>query len=414
MSAVTDRLRARVMAPLFCVVAIDAIGMGVIVPLLPFYSQHFGASPFAIGALVAIFSLGQFVAAPMLGRLSDRSGRKAVLLGSQLGTFASLVLLACAGNLLMVFIARILDGITSGNLSVASAYAVDHSSPQNRRRAIGLISAAIGVGMMIGPSLSAGLSHISISAPIWGAALLSLLSAMANLIFLPDDGKTALAGTTSQRPSMRPELRSSGVVQVLVVLALFYFGFSMYVSQFALFLQEHYEWNGTPFGPREVGYIFTASGAINIIIQTTAMKWFERVIPENLLAAVSLLMFSAGLSLLNFVPGLTSLVVGLVFASVGTAMTRPTLMAALSMASSTQQQGALMGVSSSLMAICNVIAPLFAGAMIDHGLYFGWAVTIAAIMAVGGSCTLVFVRLKKWPVNHLHALPDGPFPPGSR
>ncbi|WP_187639545.1 MFS transporter [Paraburkholderia podalyriae] len=412
MSADADRLPVRVMAPLFGVVAIDAIGMGVILPLLPFYSQHFGASPFALGALVAIFSLGQFIAAPMLGRLSDRFGRKGVLLGSQTGTFVSLVLLACAGNLLIVFLARILDGITSGNLSVASAYAVDHSSPQNRRRAIGLVSAAVGVGMMVGPSLSAGLSRISISAPILAAALLSALSATVNVIFLPGDDKSAPGKGKRQVLSLWRTLRSPGAAPVLLVLALFYFGFSMYVSQFALFLQAHYVWNGAAFGPREVGYIFTASGAINIIVQTVAMKKLDEVIPENLLAAVSLPLFSIGLSIFNFLPGLAPLAVGLVMASVGTAMTRPTLMAALSMTSSPQQQGAIMGLNTSLMAVCNVIAPLVAGALIDHGLYFGWAFAIASIMAAGGCCTLVLVRLKKWPGDRPQPMPEGPFQPG--
>ncbi|MBU9610633.1 MFS transporter [Burkholderia multivorans] len=414
MFAVTDRLSARVMIPLFCVVAIDAIGMGVIMPMLPFYSQHFGASPFAIGALVATFSLGQFLAAPILGKLSDRFGRKVVLSFSQMGTFMSLVLLASAGNLLTVFLARILDGVTSGNLSVASAYAVDHSSPENRRRAIGLVSAAVGVGMMVGPSLSAGLSHISISAPIWGASLLSALSVAVNLIFLPNDGKATPRSVRQKGASIRETLRSSGVAQVLLILALFYFAFSMYVSQFALFLQARYEWNGSPFGPREVGYIFTASGAINIFVQAIAMRKLERLVPESLIAVFSLLLFSAGLIIFSFLPGLASLAVGLIIASVGTAMTRPTLMAALSTTSSPQQQGALMGVNTSLMAVCNIIAPLVAGTVIDHRLYLVWAMAIAAIMAAGGCCTLVFVRLKIWPSHRSQASANRSLQPGSR
>ncbi|MDN7903354.1 MFS transporter [Burkholderia diffusa] len=411
MSGTTNRLPLRVMAPLFGVVAIDAIGMGVILPLLPFYSQHFGASPFAIGALVAIFSLGQFVAAPMLGRLSDRYGRKVVLLGSQIGTCVSLVVLACAGNLVVVFVARMLDGITSGNLSVANAYAVDHSSPQTRRRAIGLVGAAVGVGMMLGPSLSAGLSHISMTAPVWGAAMLSALSVVVNLVWLPPDEKGPLSRVAQQMSSVWKSFSSAGASPVLVVLALFYFAFAMYVSQFALFLQAHYLWNGVRFGPREVGYIFTAAGAINIVIQVIAMKRLERVIPEHLLAVVSLLLFSAGITIFTVLPGLAPLIVGLVMASIGTAMTRPTLMAALSMTSSPQQQGALMGVNTSLMAVCNIVAPLFAGACIDHGLYIGWGLAIACIMAAGGCCTLVLARRKKWPINRIPLSVEGAFRP---
>jgi len=406
MSVISDRLPMRVMVPLFCVVAIDAIGMGVILPLLPFYSQHFGASPLAIGALMAVFSLGQLVAAPILGALSDRLGRKVVMLASLLGSFASMVLLASAGNLLMVFLARIVDGVTAGNLSVASAYAIDHSSPQNRRRAISMIGAAIGVGMMAGPLLAAGLSQISISAPIWGAALLSALSVVVNLVFLPRDEKARPADARRQMPSLRQIVLSPRTLPVLVVLGLFYFGFAMYVSQFALFLHAHYAWNGTAFGPREVGYIFSASGIISIIVQAAGMQKLERIIPENLLAAVSLLLFSAGLGIFSMLPGLAPLAIGILMASIGTTMSRPTLMAALSMTSSAQQQGALMGLNTSLMAVCNIIAPLIAGALIDHGLYFGWALTIAAVIAVGACCTLFLVRQKKWP-SHGHAQAAG-------
>ncbi|MEF2252883.1 MFS transporter [Ralstonia solanacearum] len=401
MSAVIDRLPMRVMIPLFCVVAIDAIGMGVILPLLPFYSQHFGASPFAIGALVAVFSLGQIIAAPTLGKLSDRLGRKIVLVGSQLGTFASLVLLASAGNLLVVFLARIVDGVTSGNLSVASAYAIDHSTPKNRRQAIGMISAGVGVGMMVGPSLAAGLSHISMTAPIWGAALLSALSLVVNLIFLPNAEKHRTGDARPQTLSLRQTLRMPGTLPVLIVLGLFYVGFAMYVSQFALFLQAHYAWNGHAFGPREVGYIFTASGFVNIIVQAAGMKKLERLFPDSVLCAFSLLLFCAGLGVLSIFPGLAALAVGLLLASVGTAMSRPSLMAALSMTSSPQQQGALMGLSSALMAISNIVGPLAAGTLIQHGLYLGWSVAIACLMAAGGITVFVLAHSKKWP-SHRH------------
>jgi len=398
-----ESLPMRVLLPLFGVVAIDAIGMGIVLPLLPFYSQHFGATPLVLGALVAVFSLGQFVTAPVLGKLSDRFGRKSVLLVSQAGTLLSFLMLASAGSLGMLFVARLLAGAATGNISVASAFAADHSTPQTRRRAIGLIAAGMGVGMMIGPSLSAALAPVSITTPIWAAVLLASGSLVVNLVFLKDDRKNIASSDVRAGRSLWQAVRSPGTLSVLAVLTLFYFAFAMWVSQFALFLQARYVWNGSPFGPREVGFIFAASGAINIFVQAVAMKRFERVFPESLLVVVSLSMFAVGMGLITLAPGMQALAVGLVLASLGTALSRPTLMAALSLTSSPHQQGALMGASASLMAVCNVVAPLLAGALIDGGRYLVWSATIATIMGAGACMTLVSLRSHRWPSSHAAA-----------
>nr|WP_275899334.1 MFS transporter [Pectobacterium brasiliense] len=371
----------------------------MILPLLPFYSQHFGASAFDIGALVAVFSLGQFVAAPILGRLSDRFGRKPVLLVSQAGTFASLLILACAGNLMMVFLARVIDGLTSGNIAVASAYAVDHSSPANRRSAIGVVSAAIGTGMMCGPILAALLSHLSMSACVWAAAALVLLSIGVNITFLPAQTKHVVDNKPEKQVTISEAIKLPGVLSVLTVLGMFYFAFAMHISQFALFLQERYQWDGTAFGMREIGLIFAASGAINVFIQAVAIKKLEKWVPEYLIACTSFTLFAAGLIIVNELPGLIFLAVGLVLISVGTAVARPTLMASLSLASSHAHQGAMMGVNTSLMAICTVIAPLGAGLLIKLNLYSGWALSISVIMLVAAFFTQLFFRMNRWPIT---------------
>src|ERR1700747_985451 len=129
--------------PTFIVVAVDATGMGIILPLLPFYSQRLGATPFLVGALVSVYAMCQLVAGPIVGILSDRYGRRKVLLVSQIGTLAGFVLLALAPSLTLVFIARIIDGLTSGNISVAHAYAAEHSTPETRKQALGATSGAI-------------------------------------------------------------------------------------------------------------------------------------------------------------------------------------------------------------------------------------------------------------------------------
>src|ERR1700760_326473 len=175
------------LVPTAIVVAVDATALGIILPLLPFYSQQLGATPFLIGALMSVYAACQLVAGPMVGMLSDRYGRRNVLLLSQVGTCAGLVMLAMANSLLLVFLARIVDGLTSGNISVAHAYAAEHSPPSARKQALGMTSGAIGTGLLIGPALSGFLAPYGHAAPVWAAAALSLISIFSTAVLLPSD-----------------------------------------------------------------------------------------------------------------------------------------------------------------------------------------------------------------------------------
>ena len=400
MTIADEKLNARIMGPLFAVVAIDAIGAGVILPLLPFYSRHFGATPFIIGALVATFSLCQFVAAPWLGKLSDRFGRKPVLIGSQLGTCIALMLLASAQSIGMVFAARILDGLTSGNISVAAAYAVDNSTPRTRKQAIGIVTAAIGVGVMAGPALSALLAQFSMSAPVWGAAALSGASVLATRILLPAQERQPAARelkVAAPKATLRQVVAKRETVAVLAVLTAFYLALSMYISQFALFLSGRFEWHGVPFGPREVGIAFTAAGAVNIFVQLFAMKRLGSIFSENSLALLSLGLLAIGYLGLAFAANLPELAVVILIASFGSALARPTLTTTLTLTAGSGQQGALMGVNTSVMALSNVVGPLLAGLLIGRGWYIGWAITIGMLIGVAMLVIQLLIATKRWP-----------------
>ena len=157
---------------IFLTIFVNLVGFGIIIPLLPFYAVTFGASPLVIGLLFAVFSLCQLVAAPVLGDLSDRYGRRPVLMFSLAGTVVSFVMLALAHSVWMLFAARIVDGLSGGNISTARAYVADITEPKDRARAYGLIGAAFGLGFILGPALSGVLSAVSYTAPIWAAAAL--------------------------------------------------------------------------------------------------------------------------------------------------------------------------------------------------------------------------------------------------
>src|SRR5438094_3899137 len=179
---------------IFLTIFVNLIGFGIIIPLLPFYAQTFGASPLVIGLLFAIFSLCQLIAAPALGDLSDRYGRRPVLIFSLLGTVASFVMLALAQSVTMLFLARIVDGLSGGNISTARAYVADVTEPKDRARAYGLIGAAFGLGFILGPALSGVLVKVSYTAPIWAAAAITLVATAMALLWLPETVHRAHAG----------------------------------------------------------------------------------------------------------------------------------------------------------------------------------------------------------------------------
>src|SRR5437016_10091079 len=180
---------------IFLTIFVNLVGFGFIIPLLPFYAQTFGAAPPVFGLRFAVFSLCQLAAAPALGDLSDRYGRRPVLVFSLAGTVVSFVMLALARSVTMLFLARIVDGLSGGNISTARAYVADVTEPKDRARAYGLIGAAFGLGFILGPALSGVLSKVSYTAPIWAAAALTLVATAMAWLWLPETVHRAHAGT---------------------------------------------------------------------------------------------------------------------------------------------------------------------------------------------------------------------------
>src|SRR2546425_5826814 len=225
---------------IFLTIFVNLIGFGIIIPLLPFYAETFGASPLVVGLLFGVFSLCQLVAAPALGDLSDRYGRRPVLVFSLAGTVVSFVMLALAQSITMLFLARIVDGLSGGNISTARAYVADITEPRNRARAYGLIGAAFGLGFIFGPALSGVLAKISYTAPIWAAAALTLVATVMAWVWLPETVHRAQAGTGNPFGYLPALVRRPTLRRVLAIDFVYWFAFAIFQTTFALFAERRF------------------------------------------------------------------------------------------------------------------------------------------------------------------------------
>jgi predicted MFS family arabinose efflux permease len=370
--------------PTFVVVAVDATGLGIILPLLPFYSQRLGATPFLVGALVSAYAVCQLIAGPVVGILSDRYGRRNVLLVSQVGTLAGFVLLALANNLTLVFLARIVDGLTSGNISVAHAYAAEHSTPETRKQALGATSGAIGTGLLVGPALSGFLVQYGSTAPVWAAAALSLISILATIGLLPPDASEPLyLQRIPERKAARTMLGMRYAWAVLCLLIVFFFVNSMFLSQVGLFLAARFSWDGHPFGARELGWVFAYAGLINIIVQGLLITRANLLASDRIVVIAAFASMGAGFSGIALVSGIGLLALFLTLIIVGSMFARSTLTVELSRSAAINRQGMIMGLNQSLMSGANIAAPLLSGALIGHRLYIAWALSMTGIATCG-------------------------------
>src|SRR5712692_3927699 len=228
-------LATRPLFIIFLTIFVNLIGFGIIIPLLPFYAETFGASPIVIGWLFAVFSICQLAAAPALGELSDRHGRRPVLIFSLAGTVVSFAMLALAHSLTMLFLARIVDGLSGGNISTARAYVADITGPKDRARAYGLIGAAFGLGFILGPAISGVLSRVSYTAPIWAAASITLVATAVAWLWLPETVHRAHAGSGMPLRYLPELLHRPGLREVLGIDFVYWFAFAIFQTTFALF-----------------------------------------------------------------------------------------------------------------------------------------------------------------------------------
>lgn len=377
--------------PIFLIVLVDILGMTIILPLLPVYAQHFGASATVVGLLVSTYALCQLVAGPILGNWSDRIGRKPLLIFSQIGTFIGFLILASANSLWVVFLSRVIDGATAGNLSLAQAYISDVTEPGNRAKAFGIIGIAFGIGFLLGPALSGFLSRFGYIYPILAAATLSAGSVICTATLLPQAEPhtgEGVSGPGGQRLGLLDWNRyleyfaRPGLGRLLWEFFFFAFPFALFMGGFVLYAQQRYNWYGQT-GVEKTGYVFAYVGLLGIILQGGLLGRLVKKFGERALVWTGFLSAGVAYSLMAWTRTIGQLLGACSVNSYGLGVLRASLTALITQKAGKHEQGVVLGLTQSITSLSSVIAPVIAGALIDRHLLSVWALLTAGFAFVG-------------------------------
>jgi MFS transporter, DHA1 family, tetracycline resistance protein len=391
-------LRSSPLLPIFLIVAVDVLGLTIMIPLLPFYAEKMGASPTEVGLLIGVYAACQLISGPLLGRASDFTGRKPLLLVSQAGTLIGFLMLAFAPNLWIVFLARVIDGATAGNLSLAQAYISDVTKPEERAKSFGIIGIAFGMGFLIGPAISGYLAQFDYRDPIFAAAALSATSILATYFLLPRAAtpphmgirlnSDASSGPGGRRLSLLQwseygrYFRDPALAVRLWQFLAFGFSFAMFTGGFALFAERRLTWHGAPFGPKQVGYAWAYAGFLGIFLQGPALGKMVKRFGERTLNRVGFVAYAGGYTTLAFCFSIPMLILATTISAVGS-LVRPTLTSLITQAAPREEQGVVLGLTQSLTSVAQIAGPPLAGFLIQRGMLTSWGLTAAGVALIG-------------------------------
>jgi len=334
----------------------------MIIPILPLYAQRFQATEWQIGILLASYSFMQFLASPVLGWLSDRYGRKPVLLCSLVGSAAGYLLMANAASLGMLFAARILAGIAGASVGTASAYIADITPPEDRSKRIGLIGAAFGIGFVLGPAIGGILSHFSVIAPFWFAAILSVLNAILMWIVLPEPERH----TARQKGPLKDTFEQAGSWRLGVITVTYFIaiaGFAIVTVIYPQVSHRRFELDQS-----QISYIFVLMGLIGAAIQGGGIGRLAKRFGDANLAITGFALMAASMMLMPFASSVPLFLLFSVGLAIGNSLSQPTVNAMASKGASAALQGRVLGVVQSAGSLGRVFGPVIAGFLLtgDH------------------------------------------------
>ncbi|QIF80899.1 MFS transporter [Brevundimonas sp. 'scallop'] len=396
------KLKTPALAVLFATVFINLVGFGLVVPLLPFFAQSLKAEAWQITLMFSAYSLGQFFAEPFWGRLSDRIGRKPVLLMTLIANALGYLMLAFVPNIWLAIAVRLFTGLGAGNISTVQGYVADVTPPEQRAGRMGLIGAAFGLGFIVGPGLGGlltqpQLGRLGYQLPIFLAAALAAVAALGVVVFLRES--RAKADPAAPRPAFLAGLkdaRDNAVVsRVLVVTLIYMAGFSAMESVFGLWSESRYQW-----GAREVGLSFMIVGIVSTLNQGFFAGRLARRFGESRVLATGMLLFGTSLVLQVLapvawfpatrlelgaltIPVVQGWIIPIVMAigACGMSLAMPNISAMISRASPPDRQGAMLGLNMASSSVARIFGPMIAGALFS-GLGHDWPFVIGALLTI--------------------------------
>lgn len=366
----------------------EVLGFSLILPFLPFYAQSLGASPLVVASILSVFSLFQFVSAPILGRLSDIYGRKPLLIASQISTFISFLILGKAGSLVMIFVSRAVDGLLGSNFTIAQAYISDVSDKKDRSKAFGISGMAFGIGFLIGPAIGGFLSRFGFSVPAFAAAGISFVTILATVFLLPET-------VTRKTKTIKIKLIDWSV-------------FTKYLSnkktsrelwQFLTYIMTHVVWTSNfalyadrklGFKAQDVGFVLTYVGLISIVFRGFLLPKLVDKYGEKQLKKMSILAIMLGLLGLTGATNFWWLLPAISLFAFGNGLARPLMMGSISRSVKADEQGAVIGVANSLGSLAQIAGPLIGGYLLTN--FFPESVMLISMVFIGIGGVMILKR----------------------
>jgi len=380
----------RAMIPVLLAVVLDLVGFGIVIPLLTFYALDYSAGPIEVTLLMAVYSLAQFLMAPVWGGLSDRIGRRPVMLISLTMATICLAGFAAANTLALLFLFRTLHGAAAANISTAQACMADLTTPENRAKGMGMIGAAFGFGFTIGPFIGGELSTYGLSTPIWVAAGLALLNLVLAVFLLPETRKpTTVRAQRTLDPRAFIQVTRHPVVGLCILLTfVMTIAFAVMESTFTLFAEEV-----RSLGAVEVGRMFGVAGLTMILVQGGLVGRLVKRVGEGPLVTAGLLILVAGLFLLPFAPPPIPMVLVFVIIAIGQGIASPSLHSMISRGTHPDEQGFVLGANQSMSALARAVGPSLGGVLYLSSQRIPFLASAALLLM---TLPLAIVAVRRW------------------
>jgi predicted MFS family arabinose efflux permease len=381
---VTNRRSA--LAILFVIVFIDLLGFGMVIPVMPLYAKELGAPEVWTGLLSTGYSAMQFVFAPIWGRLSDRVGRRPVLLVSIFMTAAAFLLYGLADTFALLLVSRLFAGVATANIAIARAFVADVTPPEGRAKGMGIIGAAFGLGFVLGPAAGSALSHLSLAAPGFAAAGLAAANGVAAWLILPEpeERSVRVEAARNRFASFFQELGRPGIRRVILVYFLAVLAFSAMEATYAFLARERYQ-----LDTEHVGLLFAYIGVLVVVVQGGLIGRLTRLYGERNLLVAGVILQGVGLAALPYAGGVAGLVLATAPLAIGSGLTQPSLSSLLSRFARADEQGGTLGIGESAAAFARIIGPEAGtwtfGRWSQAFPYLGGAALMAAAAVVGAT-----------------------------